>query len=239
MSLLDSHDNQTQEVIVNIILVDGERLFREGLVSLLQGHSEYHIIGEAGSVVEAIELAKRSKPDLILMDYILPDGTGVDVMAFIMTLIPKPKVVILTSEDKDDYLFSAIRAGAQGYLLKNQTTNNLLASMKALDRGEFAISRTMFARVMGEFSRIKNPSTYGEMALEKLTRRERDVLGELATNASNHEIAEHLVISENTVKNHIHSILEKLTIKKRAEVVKYARRYSLLIQTSANRTENE
>jgi len=224
---------------VKIMLVDGERLFREGLVSLLKGHSEYQICGEAGSVVEAIDLANSSKPELILMDYILPDGTGVDVMALIMTLDPKPKVVILTSEDKDDYLFSAIRAGAQGYLLKNQTTNNLLASMKALDRGEFAISRTMFARVMGEFSRIKNPQTYGEMALEKLTRRERDVLGELATNASNREIAEHLVISENTVKNHIHSILEKLAIKKRAEVVKFARRYSLLIQTSANRTEND
>jgi len=221
------------------MLVDGERLFREGLVSLLQEHSEYHISGEAGNVVEAIDLANRIKPDLLLMDYILPDGTGVDVMSFIMTLNPKPKVVILTSEDKDDYLFSAIRAGAHGYLLKNQTTNNLLASLKALERGEFAISRTMFARVMGEFSRINYPQSYGELALDKLTRREKEVLGELATNASNREIATHLVISENTVKNHIHSILEKLAIKKRAEVVKFARRYSLLIQTSANTMEND
>ncbi len=224
---------------MNIMLVDGERLFREGLVSLLQEHSEYHISGEAGNVVEAIDLANRIKPDLLLMDYILPDGTGVDVMSFIMTLNPKPKVVILTSEDKDDYLFSAIRAGAHGYLLKNQTTNNLLASLKALERGEFAISRTMFARVMGEFSRINYPQSYGELALDKLTRREKEVLGELATNASNREIATHLVISENTVKNHIHSILEKLAIKKRAEVVKFARRYSLLIQTSANTMEND
>lgn len=224
---------------MKIMLVDGERLFREGLVSLLQGHSEYHICGEAGNVVEAIDIAKRSTPELILMDYLLPDGTGVDVMAFIMTLEPKPRVVILTSEDKDDYLFSAIRAGAQGYLLKNQTSKNLLASLKALERGEFAISRTMFARVMGEFSRINNPQSYGELALDKLTRRERDVLGELATNATNREIATHLVISENTVKNHIHSILEKLTIKKRAEVVKFARRYSLFVQTSANRPEND
>jgi DNA-binding NarL/FixJ family response regulator len=224
---------------VNIMLVDEERLFREGLVSLLKGHTEYHICGEAGNVVEAIELAKQRQPDLILMDYLLPDGTSVDVMAFIMTFVPKPKVVILTSEDKDDYLFSAIRAGAQGYLLKNQTTNTLLASLKALERGEFAISRTMFARVMGEFSRINNPISYGELALEKLTRRERDVLGELATNASNREIATHLVISENTVKNHIHSILEKLAIKKRAEVVKFARRYSLLLQTASNRTEKD
>jgi two-component system NarL family response regulator len=173
------------------------------------------------------------------MDYILPDGTGVDVMSFIMALVPKPKVVILTSEDKDDYLFSAIRAGAHGYLLKNQTTNNLLASLKALDRGEFAISRTMFARVMGEFSRINYPQSYGELALDKLTRREREVLSELATNASNREIATHLVISENTVKNHIHSILEKLAIKKRVEVVKFARRYSLLIQTSSNTLDND
>jgi DNA-binding NarL/FixJ family response regulator len=224
---------------MNIMLVDGERLFREGLVSLLQEHSEYHISGEAGTVVEAIELANHIKPELVLMDYILPDGTGVDVMTFIMTLLPKPKVVILTSEDKDDYLFSAIRAGAQGYLLKNQTTNNLLASLKALDRGEFAISRTMFARVMGEFSRINYPQSYGELALDKLTRREREVLSELATNASNREIATHLVISENTVKNHIHSVLEKLAIKKRAEVVKFARRYSLLIQTSANTLDND
>jgi DNA-binding NarL/FixJ family response regulator len=224
---------------VNIMLVDGERLFREGLVSLLRGQSEYHISGEAGTVVEAIDLANRIKPDLILMDYILPDGTGVDVMSFIMTFTPKPKVVILTSEDKDDYLFSAIRAGAHGYLLKNQTTTNLLASLKALERGEFAISRTMFARVMGEFSRINYPQSYGELALDKLTRREREVLSELATNASNREIATHLVISENTVKNHIHSILEKLAIKKRAEVVKFARRYSLLIQTSANTQDND
>ena len=224
---------------MNIMLVDGERLFREGLVSLLRDHPEYHIIAETGTVIEAIELAKQIKPDLILMDYLLPDGTGVDVMSFVINLDPKPRFVILTSEDKDDYLFSAIRGGAHGYLLKNQTTNNLLASLKALERGEFAISRTMFARVMGEFSRINNPQSYGEMTLEKLTRREREVLNELATNTSNREIASHLYISENTVKNHIHSILEKLGIKKRAEVVKFARRYSLLIQTSANKPEND
>jgi DNA-binding NarL/FixJ family response regulator len=92
---------------------------------------------------------------------------------------------------------------------------------------------------MGEFSRINYPQTYGELALDKLTRREREVLSELATNSTNREIATHLVISENTVKNHIHSILEKLAIKKRAEVVKFARRYSLLIQTSANTVEND
>jgi DNA-binding NarL/FixJ family response regulator len=221
------------------MLVDGERLFREGLISLLHDQTEYRIIGEAGNIVEAIDLANRIKPDLILMDYLLPDGTGVDVMAFTSTIDPKPKTVILTSEDKDDYLFAAIRAGAHGYLLKNQTTNNLLASLKALERGEFAISRTMFARVMGEFSRINNPQSYGEMALDKLTRREREVLCELATNSSNREIASHLYISENTVKNHIHSILEKLGIRKRSEVVKFARRYSLLIQTSTNNPQND
>ncbi len=224
---------------MNIMLVDGERLFREGLVSLLRDHPEYRIIGEAGTVVEAIELAKQIKPELILMDYLLPDGTGVDVMSFVMTITPKPRIVILTSEDKDDYLFSAIRGGAHGYLLKNQTTSNLLASLKALERGEFAISRIMFARVMGEFSRINNPQSYGEMALEKLTRREREVLYELAANTSNREIANHLYISENTVKNHIHSILEKLGIRKRVEVVKFARRYSLLLQTTSNSPDND
>ncbi|MBN2677637.1 MAG: DNA-binding response regulator [Calditrichaeota bacterium] len=224
---------------MNILLVDGERLFREGLISLLKDHAEYLIAGEAGSVVEAIELAQKTEPDLVLMDYLLPDGTCVDVMSFVNLSKMKPKIVILTSEDKDDYLFTAIRAGAHGYLLKNQTKSNLLASIKALERGEFAISRTMFARVMGEFSKINHPQPYGEMALEKLTRRERDVLSELATNASNREIASHLVISENTVKNHIHSILEKLGIKKRAEVVKFARRYSLLIQTATKNSDND
>jgi len=212
---------------VRVCVVDDHVLFREGLVSLLQSQDDFEVVGEAGCVQGAIELARKVKPELILMDFSLPDGTGLDATIAILAENPDTKIVFITVHENDERLFAAIRTGAKGYLLKNQSVKNLLASLRALNKGEAAISRTMMTRIMEEFQRGDRPQDEPPPALSELTTREVEILRELATNATNREIATRLFISENTVKNHVHNILEKLKLTNRREAVAYARHVGL------------
>jgi DNA-binding NarL/FixJ family response regulator len=210
-------------------------LFREGLVSLLDSQDDFEVVGEAGCVQEAIELARKVDPELILMDFSLPDGTGLDATVSILAEKPEIKIVFLTVHENDERLFAAIRTGAKGYLLKNQSVKNLLASLRALNKGEAAISRTMMTRIMEEFQRGEHPQDDPPPGLSELTTREVEILRELATNASNREISARLFISENTVKNHVHNILEKLKLSNRREAVEYARHVGLASNGDSSR----
>lgn len=208
---------------MKVLVVDDHILFREGLVSLLRNQPDFDVLGEAGTVREAISQAALLKPDLILLDFTLPDGNGLEATEAILALDPNVKIVFLTVHESDDRLFSAVRAGARGYLLKNLSVSNLLASLRALERGEAAISRVMMGRILEEFSRDGRGGDNHFLPVE-LTTREMEILQQLSTNASNREIAGRLYISENTVKNHVHNILEKLKLSNRREAVDYARR---------------
>jgi len=209
---------------MNLLIVDDHILFREGLVSVLSSSPKLLVVGEAGSYHEAIEKAIRLKPDVVLMDISLPDGSGLEAMRAILSHRPETKVVILTVHETDDLLLEAIRNGAVGYLLKNIPASKLITTLSALEQGETALSRTMITRVVRAFQRQSEIGYPDKKGLNLLTARELEILKFLSSEVSNQEIANRLYISENTVKVHIHNILKKLEFRNRKELVQFARR---------------
>lgn len=220
--------------MINLLLVDDHRLFREGLVGLLDNQPDITVVGEAGQVREAVELAKTLKPDVILMDFNLPDGTGLDATNAILAEQPQINIIFLTIYEEDESLFAAIRLGAKGYLLKNVPVSGLLAFIRGVQRGEAAMSPHITARVLKEFAELSRAAAVPSLELSELTLREVEVLQELARGGTNREIADCLFITENTVKNHVRSILTKLNLKNRREAAHYARQHGLT-QTPRNR----
>lgn len=218
---------------MRILIVDDHILFREGLTGLLRSQPDMDIVGECGTVREAIEQSRQIKPAVVLMDFSLPDGTGLEATRAILAEHPDTSIIFLTVHDNDERLIAAMRAGAKGYLLKNLSVSKLLASLRALERGEAAISRTMMARILEEFAAPVQPTVPQPSPLVGLTSREIEVLQELADGITNQEIATRLYISENTVKNHIHNILEKLALHNRREAIDFARKNGLF--TSARK----
>jgi DNA-binding NarL/FixJ family response regulator len=224
-----------------ILLIDDQILFREGLVGLFTTTTDFVVVGAAGSVHEGKELALLHQPDIILMDFSLPDGTGLDATRAILQHVPDCKIIFLTVYETDENLFAALRLGAMGYMLKNITGSDLLSSLRALERGEKAISRKMASSVLDEFSRIGPLSESGSVKqklLAKLSPRELDVLGEMESNATNLQIAQRLFLSENTVKHHIRNILDKLEVDNRREAILFARQNALGSQSSDRKHEN-
>jgi DNA-binding NarL/FixJ family response regulator len=213
---------------MKLLIVDDHALFREGLASILRSEPDIEIIGLAGSVKEAQEVVHKTRPDIALMDFSLPDGTGVEATRLILAEHPDCKVIFLTMSEEDETLFEAVRCGAKGYLLKNMRPSKLIVSIRAVHKGESAISRSMTLRLMEEFSRIPRGERPTDPTLARLTPRELDVLRLLSNRFSNQEIAEKLVLSENTVKYHVHSILDKLNLKDRISAANYARQHGLL-----------
>jgi len=203
---------------MKILLVDDHTLFREGIAGLIRGQPDLEVAGQAASVQEAIELARDLKPNLILMDFGLPDGTGLEATQAILAERPETNIIFLTIHEEDDRLFAAIRSGAKGYLLKNVTVTDLLAALRGIEQGEAAISPVLTSRLMHEFARQAPQGGLPRRdKLNQLTLREVEVFEELATGATNQEIAERLFITENTVKNHVRNILGKLNLKNRRE----------------------
>jgi DNA-binding NarL/FixJ family response regulator len=223
---------QLSEKVKKVLLIDDQILFREGLISLFNSTTDFEMVGSAGSVHEGIEQAIEYQPDIILMDFSLPDGTGLDATRAILSRLPNCKIVFLTVYTEDETLFAALRMGAKGYMLKNVNSADLLSSLRALERGENAISRKMISSVMKEFS---NPTftdgTQGKL-LTKLSRREIEVLREIESGATNIEIAQRLFLSENTVKHHIRNVFEKLGVENRREAALVARQNSIVSKYS-------
>ena len=211
-------------MVTKVLVVDDHNLFREGLASLLAKQDDFHVVGEAGSVRDAIEKSRLLNPDLILMDISLPDGTGLEATKAILDFKPEVKIVMLTIHEADDLLFIALRNGAIGYLLKNIPAKELLKSLRALERGEVALSRTLTGRIVKEFRRVGNAQVYSDQSLSDLTKREIEVLKFLGLGSTNGEIAQNLYISENTVKVHVHNILKKLKLRNRSEAYLLAQR---------------
>jgi DNA-binding NarL/FixJ family response regulator len=211
---------------VKVLIIDDHILFREGVKILLSSEPDIEICGLAGSVQEAVEASARLHPDLILMDFDLPDGTGADATQAILSRQPGCKVLFLAGCDDDPTLFSAIRSGAKGFLLKNLPPKKLIAAMRSVYRGEAALSRAMTLRVMRALAQTQPPAAQEQN--EKLTRREIDVLRLAATGMSNDEISSKLVLSPNTVKYHLHAIYEKLSVPDRRAAVQFARQNNFI-----------
>lgn len=217
------------KTMMRLLIVDDHALFREGLASIIRSEPDVEIAGMAGSVREAVETARTVRPDMILMDFSLPDGTGADATRKILAEHPECKIVFLTMSEEDDNLFDAIRSGAKGYLLKNMQPSKLVVALRSVLNGESALSRTMTMRLMEELSRTKKTETPTDATL---TLREIDVIRALATGLSNAEIAKQLFISENTVKYHVHSALGKLGLSDRKQLASYARERGFVKQGS-------
>ncbi len=214
--------------VQKVLVIDDHILFREGLTSLFRFTPDFEVVGEAGSVHEGIEKARARRPDIILMDFSLPDGTGLDATRAILEDLPECKIVFLTVYETDDKLFAAVRLGARGYLLKSVASSDLLASLRALGRGEAAVSRKMMSRVFEAFAHLPDFASDGSReALARLSVREVDVLREVGSEATNSEIAQRLFISENTVKHHIRNVFDKLGVKNRRQAAVMAQKLGL------------
>jgi len=213
--------------MIRILIVDDHNLFRAGLAAIIGEEADIEVVGQVGTVHEAVEAVRKLRPDIVLMDFSLPDGTGAEATKRIIEENPACKVVFITMSDKEEDLLAAIRSGAVGYLMKNMAPAKLVASLRSVQKGESALSRAMTLRLMKELARTREPETTEDPVLGKLTSREKDVLVEVATGKSNQEIADRLVISENTVKYHVHSILNKLNLRDRKEMTRFAREHGI------------
>ena len=203
---------------MRILLVEDHILFQESLGRLLDAQPDISVVGGATTVMDAIVKARTLKPDVILMDFTLPDGTGVEATKTILGEQPGIKIIFLTIHEDDEKIFDAIRHGAVGYLPKNVTSSRLLAYLRGLEQGEVAIQPEFTARILKEFAHMPaREDTNGE-ATARLTPRQREILRELKTGATNRQIAARLVISEQTVKNHVSRVLKKLNLKSRHEL---------------------
>jgi DNA-binding NarL/FixJ family response regulator len=202
---------------LRLLLVDDHALFREGLIALLSYQDDFTVVGEAEDAASALAQARALGPDIVLMDIDLPGEDGVAATRRLKAEMPAVTVVMLTVHDDSQTLFEAIKAGAQGYLVKNVRSRELLEQLRGLARGEAAISRRIAARILEEIRGQTEP--FGPE--EELTTRELEVLELVAGRLSNAEIAERLVVSEHTVKNHMKSILAKLHLRNRHQAAAY------------------
>jgi len=202
---------------LRLLLVDDHALFREGLISLLSYQNDFTIVGEAEDAESALVQAHALEPDMVLMDIELPGEDGVVATQRLKMEMPAVTVVMLTVRDDTQTLFEAIKAGAQGFLVKNVRSRELLEQLRGLAQGEAAISRRMAARILEEIRGQTEP--FGPE--EELTAREIEVLELVADRLSNAQIAQRLVVSEHTVKNHMKSILSKLHLRNRHQAAAY------------------
>lgn len=214
---------------IRVLLVDDHALFREGLAGILNAQPDFEVVGEAGDGLEALVKARELVPDLILMDITMPGCDGLEATRRIKQELPAATIVMLTVRDEEEKLFEAIKSGAQGYLLKNIRSREMVALLRGAVRGEAAITPALAGRMLEEFRRLSRampPDVDPEPVV--LTHREQEVLGLVAEGATDKEIAERLSISLHTVKSHMRNILAKLHVSSRHEAARYARNRGLV-----------
>jgi two-component system NarL family response regulator len=215
---------------IRVLVVDDHALFRRGLEMVLIQEPDIEVIGEASDGEEAVAMVHDLTPDVVLMDIRMPRGSGLQACAAIKDLVPSARIVMLTMSDDEADLYEAIKAGASGYLLKEIPVYEVAAAIRAVHTGQSLISPAMAGKLLTEFaSLMREPAEEPAAARPpRLTDRELEVLKLVARGMNNRDIAKELYISENTVKNHIRNILEKLQLHSRMEAVVYAVREKLL-----------
>ena len=217
---------------IRVLIADDHALFRRGLEMVLQGEAGLELVGQASDGQEAVQLAGEVVPDVVMMDIRMPKITGIEAARQMKEVAPSAKIVMLTISDEEEDLFEAIRAGASGYLLKDIPLDELADSVRAVYGGQSLINPSMAGKLLTEFATLARRDAEEEPAKHapapKLTEREMEVLRLVARGMNNRDIAKELFISENTVKNHVRNILEKLQIHSRMEAVMIAVREKLI-----------
>ncbi len=210
-----------------MLVVDDQQLFRRGLTMLLAVEPGLEVVGEAGDGVEGTALAETAAPDVVLLDVRMPKKSGIEACLAIKQSVPSAKIIMLTVSDEEADLYEAVKSGASGYLLKDSSIEEVAQAIRVVADGQSLISPSMAIKLIDEFKQMSRPERESGPAL-RLTERELDVLRLVAQGHSNKEIAARLFISENTVKNHVRNMLEKLQLHSRMEAVMYAVRENLL-----------
>ena len=204
---------------LTLLVVDDHEVVRQGLASMLDRRPGFQVVAEAGTVAESLELARRFKPDLVVMDVRLPDGSGIEACRDIRAEFPATRVVMLTSYPDEEAVIAAIVAGASGYLLKQVRARDLVAALEAVGRGESLLDPAVTGKVLERMRRIAANDQPDE--LSALTQQERKILALVAEGKTNKEIAAEVYLSDKTVKNYVSSILSKLNLERRAQAAAY------------------
>ena len=214
---------------IRVMICDDHALFRRGLIMVLESEDGIDVVGEAEGGAESIRRAEELAPDVVLMDVRMPDVSGIEATRAIAEVAPSAKVLMLTVSDEEQDLYAAIKAGATGYLLKEISIEEVASAIRAVVSGQSLVSPSMASKLLSEFTNLaKKADERQAMPIPRLTSRELEVLKLVAEGMSNREVAGELYISENTVKNHVRNILEKLHLHSRMEAVVYAVREKLL-----------
>ena len=212
---------------IRVAVVDDQELFRRGLTMLLGVEEDIEVVGEAGDGVAATELAASAVPDVILMDVRMPKRSGIEACVAIKEVAPTARIIMLTVSDEEADLYDAVKNGASGYLLKDSSIDEVAQAIRVVADGQSLISPSMAIKLLDEFKQMSR-SDRQQVPSPRLTDRELEVLKLVAQGLNNREIAKRLFISENTVKNHVRNILEKLQLHSRMEAAMYAVRENLL-----------
>ncbi|GAB4532087.1 MAG: response regulator transcription factor [Anaerolineales bacterium] len=208
---------------ITLLLVDDQRLMRDGLRTLLELEADLQVIAEAENGLQAVESFRQQAPDVVLMDIRMPEMDGVEATRRILAEHPQTKIIILTTFDDDEYVFEALRAGALGYLLKDVSGAELAEAIRTVAAGGALIEPSVARKVLAEFSRLPAASP-GEPPAD-LTEREREILALIAQGLGNKQIAERLFLAEGTVKNYVSSILDKLGVEDRTQAALWAQKH--------------
>jgi two-component system, NarL family, response regulator DevR len=207
---------------LDLLIVDDHEVVRQGLAAMLGRRPGFHVVAEAGTVAEAVAAARKFRPDLVVMDVRLPDGSGVEACREIRAEMPDTRVVMLTSYPDEDAVLSAIIAGASGYLLKQVRARDLVAALEAVGRGESLLDPAVTGKVLDRIRRIATTDQPDELA--ELTAQEQKILLLVAEGMTNKQIAAEVFLSDKTVKNYVSSILAKLNLERRAQAAAYMAR---------------
>ena len=214
---------------VRVLIVDDHALFRRGLQMVLEGEPDIEVVGEASDGSEAVKKAEDTTPDVVLMDVRMPKRSGIEATRAIKDTLPSTRILMLTISDEEADLYDAIKAGAAGYLLKEISIDEVANAVRQVNQGQSLISPSMASKLLTEFATmVKRRDERSQMPGPRLTDRELQVLKLVAQGLNNKDIGDQLFISENTVKNHVRNILEKLHLHSRMEAVVYAVREKLL-----------
>src|SRR5919107_4494878 len=222
---------------IRVLVADDQSMVRAGFRVLLSGEQDMEVVAEASNGLEAVEKASRFRPSVVLMDIRMPELDGLEATRRILAADPAARVLILTTFDLDEYVYDALRAGASGFVLKDEPPEQLLAAIRIVAGGEALLSPTITKRVIQRFTRISHPEPPKELA--DLTDRELDVFRLIARGLSNAEIGQELYISDATVKTHITHILQKLNLRDRVQAVVLAHETALFDSDARSRSTRE
>jgi DNA-binding NarL/FixJ family response regulator len=203
--------------MIRVLIADDQSMVRAGFRMLLSGEQDMEVVAEASTGLEAVAKAGRFDPTVILMDIRMPELDGLEATRRILAADSTARILILTTFGLDEYVYEALRAGASGFVLKDDPPEQLIAAIRIVAAGEALLSPAITKRVIDQFTRIPRQARPKE--LDELTARERDILGLIAKGLSNHEIGEQLYISDTTVKTHVTHILQKLGLRDRVQAV--------------------